>query len=139
MKVLRITKRKFMTKDGNVFETFQGAYGDAVQVKDDVYKFDGVPRFLQVKFSKKFRENPNFPKIESLKVPLIMVNPKKINNDEEGDYYLVKKKDKEGKFVYDKKGKNIYIICINNWDESKVNHIKFEIHYENEEFENYFE
>lgn len=139
MKVLRITKRKFMTKDGNVFETFQGAYGDAVQVKDDVYKFDGVPRFLQVKFSKKFRENPNFPKIESLKVPLIIVNPKKINNDEEGDYYLVKKKDKEGKFVYDKKGKNIYIICINNWDESKVNHIKFEIHYENEEFENYFE
>ena len=139
MKVLRITKRKFMTKDGNVFETFQGAYGDAVQVKDDVYKFDGVPRFLQVKFSKKFRENPNFPKIESLKVPLIIVNPKKINNDEQGDYYLVKKKDKEGKFVYDKKGKNIYIICINNWDESKVNHIKFEIHYENEEFENYFE
>ena len=139
MKVLRITKRKFMTKDGNVFETFQGAYGDAVQVKDDVYKFDGVPRFLQVKFSKKFRENPNFPKIESLKVPLIIVNPKKIKNDEEGDYYLVKKKDKEGKFVYDKKGKNIYIICINNWDESKVNHIKFEIHYENEEFENYFE
>ena len=139
MKVLRITKRKFMTKDGNVFETFQGAYGDAVQVKDDVYKFDGVPRFLQVKFSKKFRENPNFPKIESLKVPLIIVNPKKINNDEEGDYYLVKKKDKEGKFVYDKKGKNIYSICINNWDESKVNHIKFEIHYENEEFENYFE
>ena len=139
MKVLRITKRKFMTKDGNVFETFQGAYGEAVQVKDDVYKFDGVPRFLQVKFSKKFRENPNFPKIESLKVPLIIVNPKKINNDEEGDYYLVKKKDKEGKFVYDKKGKNIYIICINNWDESKVNHIKFEIHYENEEFENYFE
>lgn len=139
MKVLRITKRKFMTKDGNVFETFQGAYGDAVQVKDDVYKFDGVPRFLQVKFSKKFRENPNFPKIESLKVPLIIVNPKKINNDEEGDYYLVKKKDKEGRFVYDKKGKNIYIICINNWDESKVNHIKFEIHYENEEFENYFE
>ena len=139
MKVLRITKRKFMTKDGNVFETFQGAYGDAVQVKDDVYKFDGVPRFLQVKFSKKFRENPNFPKIESLKVPLIIVNPKKINNDEEGDYYLVKKKDKAGKFVYDKKGKNIYIICINNWDESKVNHIKFEIHYENEEFENYFE
>ena len=128
-----------MTKDGNVFETFQGAYGDAVQVKDDVYKFDGVPHFLQVKFSKKFRENPNFPKIESLKVPLIIVNPKKINNDEEGDYYLVKKKDKEGKFVYDKKGKNIYIICINNWDESKVNHIKFEIHYENEEFENYFE
>ena len=112
MKVLRITKRKFMTKDGNVFETFQGAYGEAVQVKDDVYKFDGVPRFLQVKFSKKFRENPNFPKIESLKVPLIIVNPKKINNDEEGDYYLVKKKDKEGKFVYDKKGKNIYIICI---------------------------
>ena len=139
MKVLRITKRKFMTKDGNVFETFQGAYGDAVQVKDDVYKFDGVPRFLQVKFSKKFRENPNFPKIESLKVPLIIVNPKKINNGEEGDYYLVKKKDKEGKFVYDKKGKNIYSICINNWDESKVNHIKFEIHYENEEFENYFE
>lgn len=139
MKVLRITKRKFMTKDGNVFETFQGAYGDAVQVKDDVYKFDGVPRFLQVKFSKKFRENPNFPKIESLKVPLIIVNPKKINNDEQGDYYLVKKKDKEGKFVYNKNGKNIYIICINNWDESKVNHIKFEIHYENEEFENYFE
>ena len=139
MKVLRITKRKFMTKDGNVFETFQGAYGDAVQVKDDVYKFDGVPKFLQVKFSKKFRENPNFPKIESLKVPLIIVNPKKINNDEEGDYYLVKKKDKEGKFVHDKNGNNIYLICINNWDESKVNHIKFEIHYENEEFENYFE
>ena len=139
MKVLRITKRKFMTKDGNVFETFQGAYGDAVQVKDDVYKFDGVPHFLQVKFSKKFRENPNFPKIESLKVPLIIVNPKKINNDEEGDYYLVKKKNKEGEFVYDKNGKNIYLICINNWDESKINHIKFEIHYENEEFENYFE
>ena len=139
MKVLRITKRKFMTKDGNVFETFQGAYGDAVQVKDDVYKFDGVPKFLQVKFSKKFRENPNFPKIESLKVPLIIVNPKKINNDGEGDYYLVKKKDKEGKFVHNKNGKNIYLICINNWDESKVNHIKFEIHYENEEFENYFE
>ena len=139
MKILRITKRKFMTKDGNVFETFQGSYGDAVQVKDDVYKFDGVPRFLQVKFSKKFKENPNLPKIESLKVPLIIANPKKINNDEEGDYYLVKKKDKEGKFVYDKNGKSIYIICINNWDESKVNHIKFEIHYENEEFENYFE
>ena len=139
MKVLRITKRKFMTKDGNVFETFQGAYGDAVQVKDDVYKFDGVPKFLQVKFSKKFRENPNFPKIESLKVPLIIVNPKKINNDGEGDYYLVKKKDKAGKFIYDKNGKTIYLICINNWDESKVNHIKFEIHYENEEFENYFE
>ena len=139
MKVLRITKRKFMTKDGNVFETFQGAYGDAVQVKDDVYKFDGVPKFLQVKFSKKFRENPNFPKIESLKVPLIIVNPKKINNDGEGDYYLVKKKDKAGKFIYDKTGKNIYLICINHWDESKVNHIKFEIHYENEEFENYFE
>ena len=70
---------------------------------------------------------------------MIIVNPKKINNDGEGDYYLVKKKDKAGKFIYDKNGKNIYLICINNWDESKVNHIKFEIHYENEEFENYFE
>lgn len=119
MKAFKIIKQEKTTKDGKKFTTYLGIAGE-IEESIKPFSFIGQINFYDVHFTNKFKSDSDYPKLESLKFPLTILNPIKIEYGEiKGDYYFISKKDKNGKYIYNKDGKKVKAIFINSYDKAR--------------------